>query len=496
MTERPAINRVVIAGGGTAGWTVAAALAKTLGRLIDITLVESDEIGTVGVGESTIPTARRFHELIGVDEAAFIEATNASFKLGIKFEGWTREGDSYFHSFGTTGRGTWLADFHHVWLRAREAGVAGDFGSYCLEHEAALAGKFVGGANTPLNYAYHLDATAYGRYLRDLAEQLGVTRREGRIASVQLSPENGHIASLLLESGETIPGDLFIDCTGFRALLIGEALGVAYDDWTQWLGCNSALAVQTEPVGPPPPYTRARTHSAGWQWRIPLQNRVGNGLVYSDVHLSDDAAHDLLRARTEGAFVSEPRQIRFRTGMREQVWSRNCIAIGLTGGFVEPLESTSIHLIMIAATRLLQMFPFDGISEAAVKRFNDISRREMEHIRDFIILHYHLNQRDEPFWRHTATMEIPDTLHERIAAFREGAIAWQDPDELFRVDSWVQVMLGQGLHPETAHPFGAMLGDEALRRSLAGIAANVGQTAAKLPSHADYLSHLNKAAAA
>ena len=492
---RRQIKRVVIAGGGTAGWTVAAALAKTLGKLVEITLVESDEIGTVGVGESTIPTARRFHELLGIDEAEFIRATNASFKLGIKFEGWTREGESYFHSFGTTGRGTWLADFHHVWLRAREAGVAKDFGSYCLEHEAALAGKFVAGANAPLNYAYHLDATAYGKYLRGFAERLGVNRREGRIAKVQLQPETGHIDALLLENGERIAGDLFIDCTGFRALLIGEALGTEYDDWTHWLGCDSALAVQTEPVGAPPPYTRARTHSAGWQWRIPLQNRVGNGLVYSSAYLSDDAAHDLLRERTEGAFVTEPRPIRFRTGMRKQVWNRNCIAIGLTGGFVEPLESTSIHLIMIAATRLLQMFPFDGISGAAVKRFNDISRREMEHILDFIILHYHLNHREEPFWRHTAAMDIPETLRERIAAFRESATAWQDPDELFRVDSWVQVMLGQAVLPETVHPFGTMLGDEALRRSLAGIASNIAQTAGKLPSHAEYLMHLNKPAA-
>lgn len=487
MTDRPIISRVVIAGGGAAGWTVAAALAKNLGPLLDITLVESDEIGTIGVGESTIPTARRFHELIGIDEKAFVKATNASFKLGILFENWSREGESYFHSFGTTGRSTWMADFHHVWLEAHRLGVAESFGSYCLEHQAALTGKFLGGANAPLNYAYHLDATTYGRFLRKHAEEYGVRRQEGRIAQVRLKPDNGFIDALVLESGEEVAGDLFIDCTGFRGLLIEQALETGFEDWSNWLPTDTALAVQTEIVGPPPPYTRASAHTAGWKWRIPLQDRVGNGLVYCREFLSDEEAQTLLAERTEGRVITEPRPIRFRAGMRRKAWHRNCVAIGLTGGFVEPLESTSIHLIMIAAIRLMQFFPFDGISGAVVERYNDISRREMEHIRDFIILHYRVNQRDEPFWKHMAAMPIPSSLKQRIEAFREGALAYQEPDELFRIDSWVQVMLGQGLVPRTHHAFGKMVGSSRLEESLGALAANVRESAEKLPAHSDFI---------
>ncbi|RPF72165.1 tryptophan halogenase family protein [Aurantiacibacter spongiae] len=484
----PRISRVVVAGGGTAGWTVAAALVKALGRLLTITVVESDQIGTVGVGESTIPTARRFHELLGIDEKTFVQATNASFKLGIKFQDWLREGESYFHSFGTSGRSNWLADFHHIWLRARELELAEEYGAYCLEHHAALSGKFACGAGSGLNYAYHLDATSYGGFLRQHAEANGVLRREGRIARVRRDGETGDIAALEMEDGEAIEGDLFVDCTGFRALLIGETLEVPFADWTHWLGCDRALAVQTEPVGPPPPYTRARAHRAGWQWRIPLQNRVGNGLVYASERLSECEAQSLLRERTDGAYVTEPRLIRFRTGMRRTMWERNCIAIGLTGGFVEPLESTSIHLIMTAAIRLLQLFPFDGMTAAGQSRFNVVGRREMEHIRDFIVLHYHLNRRQEPFWREAADMEIPDTLTARIEAFAEGAIAWQEPDELFRIDSWVQVMLGQGIVPSSHHAFARMMERETLAKSLAGLSGNIRSATSQLPDHGDFLS--------
>lgn len=480
-------KRVVIAGGGTAGWTVAAALGKNLGPLLDIVLVESDEIGTVGVGESTIPTARRFHDLVGVDEQAFVAATKASFKLGILFEDWDQVGESYFHSFGTTGRGNWLVDFHHVWLHAQRRGLAKPFGDYCLEHRAALAGKFQGGKDTPLNYAYHLDATAYGRFLRTHAEKMGVVRREGKIARVRLRAEDGFIEAIELEGGEAIEGDLFIDCTGFRGLLIEETLEAGFEDWTHWLPTDRALAVQTEHVGAPAPYTRASAHQAGWRWRIPLQDRVGNGLVYCSEHLSDDEANALARERIEGRFLIEPRIIRFRTGMRRKTWHRNCVAIGLTGGFVEPLESTSIHLIMIAAIRLMQFFPFDGISPAMVERYNAISRRELEHIRDFIILHYHLNRREEPFWRRMAAMDIPDTLRERLALFRERGQAYQDQDELFRVDSWVQVMMGQGLIPASEHPFASMIPDDDLKRSLDAMSANIGGAVGRLPHHADFI---------
>ena len=486
-----AVKRVVIAGGGTAGWTVAAALVKNLGPLLAITLVESDAIGTVGVGESTIPTARRFHELIGLDEQAFVRATGASFKLGIAFEDWARVGDRYFHSFGVTGPSTWMADFQHMWLEAREQGFAGELGDYCLELQAAKEGKFQGGRGSPLNYAYHLDATAYGQFLRGIAEPQGVRRVEGKIAEVKVAPDSGFIEALVLESGETVEGDLFIDCTGFRGLLIEGALATGWDDWSHWLPTDSALAVQTEAVGPARPYTRAVAHRAGWQWQIPLQHRVGNGLVYCSRFMSDDEAQALLAERVEGPMLTEPRLIRFKAGSRRKEWHKNCVAIGLASGFVEPLESTSIHLIMIAVTRLMQLFPFGGVNEAVAERYNDVARREIEGIRDFIILHYYLNERDEPFWQECRSLDIPASLAERIALFREGANAYQAADELFRTDSWVQVMLGQRLTPRSHHAMGQLMSPERLRTALAGAAEKVRQAVARLPAHQAFLDSVS-----
>ena len=486
-----AVKRVVIAGGGTAGWTVAAALVKNLGPLLAITLVESDAIGTVGVGESTIPTARRFHELIGLDEQAFVRATGASFKLGIAFEDWARVGDRYFHSFGVTGPSTWMADFQHMWLEAREQGFAGELGDYCLELQAAKEGKFQGGRGSPLNYAYHLDATAYGQFLRGIAEPQGVRRVEGKIAEVKVAPDSGFIEALVLESGETVEGDLFIDCTGFRGLLIEGALATGWDDWSHWLPTDSALAVQTEAVGPARPYTRAVAHPAGWQWQIPLQHRVGNGLVYCSRFMSDDEAQALLAERVEGPMLTEPRLIRFKAGSRRKEWHKNCVAIGLASGFVEPLESTSIHLIMIAVTRLMQLFPFGGVNEAVAERYNDVARREIEGIRDFIILHYYLNERDEPFWQECRSLDIPASLAERIALFREGANAYQAADELFRTDSWVQVMLGQRLTPRSHHAMGQLMSPERLRTALAGAAEKVRQAVARLPAHQAFLDSVS-----
>jgi len=481
------VRRVVIAGGGTAGWTVAAALVKQLGALLEITLVESDAIGTVGVGESTIPTAKRFHELLGVPERDFVRATQASFKLGIAFENWAREGDRYFHSFGQIGPSTWMADFQHMWLEAREKGVAGELGDYCLELQAAEAGKFATGPESRLNYAYHLDATAYGQFLRGFAEPLGVRRVEGKIARVRQSAQSGFIEALELESGEAVEGDLFIDCTGFRALLIEGALATGYEDWSHWLPTDSALAVQTEAAGPARPYTRAIAHQAGWQWQIPLQQRVGNGLVYCSKFLSDDEAQAMLADRLDAAMITEPRLIRFRAGARREAWKQNCVAIGLSSGFVEPLESTSIHLIMIAVTRLMQLFPFGGVTEAVALRYNDISRRELEGIRDFIILHYHLNEREEPFWQQCRSMEIPASLAERIALFRDGAHAYQAADELFRIDSWVQCMLGQRLRPRSHHAMGKLMPPEQLRQALAGAAEHIRLAVARLPAHQTFL---------
>jgi tryptophan halogenase len=481
-------QKVVIAGGGTAGWIAAAALVRQLGRLIEITLVESEEIGTVGVGESTIPTCRSFHQLAGVDEQEFVRATGSTFKLGILFEDWAAEGDRYIHSFGTLGKSTWMADFHHFWLHARAQGFGGEVGEYCLEHQAAESERFETRDDTTINYAYHLDAGLYGRFLRGLAEPAGVKRVEGKIAQIRQNGESGFIEALVLESGQEVEGDLFLDCTGFRGLLIEQTLAAGFEDWQHWLPTDSAYPVQTRSVGPPVPYTRAMAHRAGWQWRIPLQHRVGNGIVFSSAHLSEDEAHAMLLDKIEGEQLIQPRLIRFRAGRRRQVWVKNCVALGLSSGFVEPLESTSIHLIMIAVTRLLQMFPLEGVSEAVAERFNEMSRRELEGIRDFIILHYHLNERDDSdFWRYCRNMTIPDSLAERIALFGEAAHAFQDSHDLFRVDSWVQVMLGQRLRPRTYHSLARLMPDEQLRGALSDLQGNIAKAVERMPTHQQFL---------
>ena len=482
------IKRVVVAGGGTAGWLAAFALAKQLGRLLDITLIESDEIGTVGVGESTIPTVRRFHEYMGIDEADFVRATGSTFKLGISFEDWAKEGDRYIHSFGTMGRSTWMVDFHHFWLRARELGISEDVGHYCLEHQAAIQERFSTTGNVPLNYAYHLDAGLYGRYLRGLAETAGVRRVEGKIGEVRQNGETGDIESLVLEGGQSVEGDLFIDCTGFRALLIDKALGCKFEDWSKWLPTDSALAVQTKQVEPPRPYTRAMAHESGWRWRIPLQHRVGNGLVYSSAHMSDERARQLLDENLEGDILIEPRLIRFKAGRRPKVWVKNCIALGLSSGFIEPLESTSIHLIMIAVTRLLQIFSSRGVSDAVADRFNEQANREIEGIRDFIVLHYHLNEREgSEFWRDCSNLDIPDTLKQRIALFQDAAHAYQDTHDLFRIDSWIQVMLGQRLKPISYHAATKLMPELQLKEALFTLKNNISKAVGSLPSHEDAL---------
>jgi tryptophan halogenase len=489
MSE-PVVKRVVIAGGGTAGWVAAAALVKQLGPLIDITLVESDEIGTVGVGESTIPTSRSFHQLLGIDEQAFMRATQATFKLGIAFENWGRIGDRYIHSFGEIGRrSTWMAEFHHFWLEARAQGFGGSLADYCFELQASEAGKFAKADGLDINYAYHLDATLYARFLRGLAEPAGVQRVEGRIARVEQHAETGFIEALVLESGVRVEGDLFIDCTGFRALLIEQTLQTGFEDWTRWLATDSAFAVQTRSTGPAIPLTRAIAHDAGWRWRIPLQHRVGNGIVYASAFMTDEDARARLLAEIDGDALIEPRLIRYQTGRRRRVWNRNCIALGLASGFIEPLESTSIHLVKVAVTRLIQQFPFGGCDPAQADRFNAQSRDELEGIRDFIVLHYHLTEReDSPFWRHCRTMDIPASLAQRIALFREHAHAWQDGGDLFRVDSWVQVLLGQRLEPRSYHQLARIMGATELRDALLGLKANIDAAVARLPSQEQFLA--------
>ena len=355
------IHKVVVAGGGTAGWMAAASLAKLLGKTLDITLVESDEIGTVGVGEATIPTLITLHDLLKIKEQDFLRAVQGTFKLGISFENWRDVGEDYIHSFGWTGQDSWAAGFQHFWLKGRKLGISREFGEYCREWLAAKRNRFAVMAKQGLNYAYHIDASLYARFLRGMAEAHGAARQEGRIDRVEQDPASGYITGLRLQSGQLVEGDLFIDCTGFRGLLIEQTLKAGYDDWRHWLPCDSAVAVQTESVQPPIPYTRSIAREAGWQWRIPLQHRVGNGVVFSAEHWSDDEAVARLLGNVRGRVLTEPRVIKFKTGSRRRHWHRNCVAMGLSSGFIEPLESTSIHLIQRAIIRLMQMFPYDGI---------------------------------------------------------------------------------------------------------------------------------------
>jgi tryptophan halogenase len=481
------VRRVVIAGGGTAGWMAAAALSRTLGKVLDIRLVESDEIGTVGVGEATIPTLVHFHRLLDIGEQEFMAATGATFKLGISFEGWRARGEDYIHSFGGTGTDHFTAGFQHFWLKGRQRGLAGDYGDYCLELAASREMRFGHLPNDGLNYAYHLDASAYARYLRRFSEHFGVQRIEAKIAKVETDPASGQVAALLLDSGTRIEGELFIDCTGFRSLLLGQAMGIEYEDWSPWLFNDSAIAVQTEAIAPPVPMTRAIAHDWGWQWRIGLQHRVGNGVVFSSRYVDDDSARATLLGNIEGKVLTEPRVIRFTPGQRKQVWAGNVVGLGLASGFLEPIESTSIHLIQRGIVRLLQLFPTLGIRQADVDEYNAQSEEDIRTIRDFIILHYKVNGRDTPYWQDAAAMDVPDSLRHRIELFRETARVFRQQNELFAENSWVQVMLGQGITPRSHHQSADLMGDEELRAFLDGISSRVRRTVAQLPAHQDYV---------
>ncbi len=482
-------TRVVVAGGGTAGWMAAAAIARTMGRTVEVVLVESEAIGTVGVGESTIPPLVTYNRLLGINEAEFMAATSATFKLGILFDGWKTADSRYFHSFGITGRDHWAAGFQHYWLNGLGRGHDQPYDDYCTELVAALQGRFAHLPGDATNYAYQLDSGRYARFLRTMAERDGTTRIEGRIAQVELDPETGDIAALLLDGDRRVAGDLFLDCTGFRGVLIEGALHTGYDDWTHWLPCDAAIALQTESVGPPVPYTRAMAHDAGWQWRIPLQHRVGNGIVYCSRYLDRDAALDRLTNNVEGAVLTDPNFLRFTTGARRRQWHRNCVAIGLSGGFMEPLESTSIHLIQRAVLRLIRLFPQERISPADVAEFNDQQMQDMEQIRDFLILHYKVtDRRDSPFWRQCADMDVPDTLAQKIDLFRQTGRVFRRNEELFGENSWVQVMMGQGIVPERHHPMAAKLGDGELDRLLSTLRRQVADTVATMPPHGDYVA--------
>ena len=472
----------------------AASLAKLIGKNLDVSLVESDQIPTVGVGEATIPTMLVLHQLLEIKEQDFVTAVHGTFKLGIGFENWRNVNEDYIHSFGYTGKDSWAAGFQHFWLKGKQEGISKDYGQYCPELIAAKDNRFAILPNQSLNYAYHIDAGLYAGFLRKIAEEHGAKRVEGKVVEVSVDDQSGYIEHVKLESGEILEGDLFVDCSGFRGLLIEQALHTGYDDWSHWLPCDSAVAVQTRSVGPPIPYTRSIAREAGWQWRIPLQSRVGNGLVYCSRYLSDEDAIQTILDNVEGETITEPRVIKFRTGRRRKHWNKNCVAMGLASGFIEPLESTSIHLIQRAIIRLIQMFPYNGMREPEVTEFNRQMDDEIENIRDFIILHYHVTNRDDTkFWRHCRKMSIPESLQHRIDLFKETGRVFRADSDLFAENSWIQVMLGQGLMPEQYHPIVDQMSDSELRQFLQGAEASVVKQVGRLPEHQAFIDHYCKA---
>jgi len=486
------LKKVVIVGGGTAGWMAAAALSKVFNTL-DITLVESDQIGTIGVGEATIPTMLFFNKVVGIDENEFLKQTQGTYKLGINFENWLDDGKEYFHAFGSTGTNFWAAGFHHFWRRGLDENLSNDFGHYNFETQAAKAHRFAKTPQDGLNYAFHLDAGLYAKMLRKISESRGVKRIEGKITQVNLHPDSGYIDSITVDETTTIAGELFLDCSGFKALLIEEALHTGFEDWSHWLPCNRAIAVQTENTEPPVPYTRAIAHTAGWRWRIPLQHRTGNGVVYSSEYMSDDEATGILLNGVDGKLLTEPRPITFKTGRRKKQWNKNCVAIGLAGGFIEPLESTAIHLIQQNILKLIKLFPSNEINAMDVNEYNKDSEFDYDQIKDFIVLHYHLtNREDSAFWRHCKTMEIPASLKQRLDLFHETGNFFLRMNELF-VDSWFQVMIGQGLIPKKYHRAADEMSKAELMNFLDHIKGNIQGKLAQLPSHDEYLKRYCRA---
>ena len=508
MSDAPAAQdgrtplRVVIAGGGTAGWMTAAGLLGVLGtRVCDVRLIESDEIGTVGVGEATLPHMRAFNEAVGIVEADMMRRTQATFKLGIAFVGWGAE--PYFHPFGAYGKPLGGTPFHHQWTRARRAGFGRPLADYSMAVAAARANRFDfpssdrDAAAATFDYAYHFDAGLYAAFLRSFCERRGAVRTEGRIVDVALDGGTGAIASLTLASGEIVEGDLFVDCSGFRALLIGDAMHAAWEDWSRWLPCDRALAVPSEPMDDIPPFTRATAREAGWQWCIPLQHRTGNGHIYSSAFTDEARAVEMLMANLPGPALGDPRPLKFQAGRRLGAWTRNCVAVGLAGGFLEPLESTSIYLIQAAVTSLIKLFPERGIDPALASEFNRSMDVEYARIRDFLILHYHANAgQDGEMWRHCRAMAVPDSLAETIALFRARGHVPSYKDGLFTPPSWLSVLVGQGIAPRAYQPRADALPHAELAAGLDGIAARIAAAVSAMPAHGRMLADYCPAPAA
>ena len=496
MSEDLRVRNIVIVGGGTAGWMSAAALSRLLPPGdIRVRLIESDEIGTVGVGEATIPHILFFNRLLGIDEDTFVRRTNATFKLGIEFADWRRLGERYIHPFGPYGTQMEGVHFHHFFLRRQGMPDAPPADDFNLQVLAARAGRFqrpnpklTGSPLSNIAYAFHFDAGRYAAFMREIAEGRGVVRTEGKVIGVHRDGETGNVESVELESGEVVAGDLFIDCSGFRGLLIEEALETGYTDWSRYLPCNGAWAQACEGTGDPIPYTRATARGAGWQWRIPLQSRVGNGHVFSEGFTTEDEALRTLQAGLDGAPIGAPRRLRFTTGIRRKPWNHNVVAIGLAAGFLEPLESTSIHLIQTGIARLMTNFPDRTFNAPDRDYYNRRTLLEYEQVRDFLVLHYAATERDDTeFWRYCASMDLPQTLEERIAIYRENGRLYRHDNELFNEESWFAVMHGQGLKPARYHPVAGLLPDEELLRRMDGIRSVMAKCVETMPSHQAFI---------
>ncbi|HEY0413916.1 MAG TPA: tryptophan halogenase family protein [Allosphingosinicella sp.] len=494
-------QRVIVLGGGTAGWMTAAALVRLLPHAATVRVVESEEIGIVGVGEATLPHLRAFVQTLGLDEAEFMRATHATFKLGIDFKDFGRIGDSYLHPFGSFGTELNGVGFHHYWRRMRAEGREDDLFAYSLANVMAAHRRFTPPATdtasmlSTYSYAYQFDATLFGPYLRRYAEARGAARTEGKVTDVELDPQTGDVAALLMEDGERIEGDLFVDCSGFRGLLIAQTLGEQWEDWSHWLPCDRAVAMPcTPPPGPIEPYTRATAMKAGWRWRIPLQHRVGNGYVYASGHISDQEAADALVAAVEGEPMAEPRLLRFRAGRRRHSWVRNVVAMGLASGFLEPLESTSIYLVQGAITQLIELFPTGRVAEADRAEFNRMVDLEYDRIRDFLILHYHATTRDDSsFWNHVRTMDVPDSLREKMELWRHAGRVEKYTQGLFLEPSWIAVYVGQNIVPEAWDQRADAFEPAALGAAMDRLRGQVEQAVRAMPDHGEFIARRNAA---
>ncbi|GAB2506049.1 tryptophan halogenase family protein [Microbulbifer agarilyticus] len=500
MSTPTPIKRIVIVGGGTAGWMTAAALAKaTHGSESSIQLIESESIGTVGVGEASIPGLMTFNKMLGIDENQFLAETKGTFKLGIDFVGWGGEGERYFHPFGTYGRGIDNIDFHHWWLQMYNQGKAPDIESYSLAAAAAYSGRFTRMHPMPdapfesLLYAFQFDAGRYAQFLRKFSERLGVERIEGVIEDCQQHVDSGNINSVRLTSGQKVHGDLFIDCSGFRALLMRQTLSIEFTDWSHWLPCNRAVTVACQRTGPAEPYTRSTARAAGWQWRIPLQHRNGNGYVYCSDFISEDEATTKLLENLDGAAESSPRCLKFTTGHLDTFWEKNCIAIGLSAGFLEPLESTSIHLIQSAIQKLIALFPSEELEEDKRRIFNQRTTLEYQRIRDFLILHYQANRRPEKFWQELANMKAPPHLASKLHTYQQTGNIFREDDELFGVPSWLAVLHGQGIRAKSCHPLTVKSDISFIEQRLQEVRSGIQHVVGAMPPHHEYIDRYCKA---